>query len=330
MPLHLEEFLKEEFQGYIDNVPPQREYLLSSLLPKEDTYDLDFAYNVVNGEYVQAASITGFSAAAPLRDKKAIETAFGSVTKVQHAFRLAERELLKFNAPRHDAEKQKVIEYIYNNTNELVQGVDDLEEFMRAQALYTGKLKYEDKENDIKIDVDFGIPAENFLDVTTPWSDPTSTPLEDLQAAVDRFKAANQRKKPQFFHMTSTTEAWLLRNEQIKAQIYGDPTDKRILTVSDVKAVLSGLNLPPYQINDDVVNLYGEGEVPLLEDGKLVFFGDKLGKTFIGPTAEKNYQTGKFVATKIETDPPQQSVRVGQTMFPALQRPDAIVIMDVK
>ncbi|WP_025910669.1 major capsid protein [Priestia flexa] len=329
MPLNLQEFLKEEFQGYVQNVPPQREYLLKSLLPNEPVYDIDFAYNVVNGEYAQAASITGFSATAPLRDKKQLSQAFGSVTKVQHAFRLDEREILKFNAPRHEAEKQQVIDYIYNNTDDLILGVDDLEEFMRAQVLYTGRLKYDDDENDIHIDVDFGIPAENKVSSTTPWSDSASTPLDDIAAAVQAYKASNQRKKPVVMHMTSATEAWLLRNEQIKAQVFGDPTDKRILTVNDVKNVFSALSLPPYQINDDVVNLYGEGEAPLLEDGKVVLLGDALGKTYVGPTAENNFQPGKFVAPKVEMDPPQQSVRVGETVFPALQKPQAIVIMDV-
>lgn len=330
MPLNLHEFLKEEFQGYVSTVPPQREYILSRLLPDEPTYDIDFAYNVVNGEYAQAASITGFSAAAPLRDKKQLSQAFGSVTKIQHAFRLDEREILKFNAPRHEAEKQAVIDYVYNNTDELIQGVDDLKEFMRAQVLYNGRLKYDDDENDIHIDVDFGIPAENKLPVTTAWDDPTSNPLSDIQAGVEQYQEQNQRKKPNEMHMTSVTFSWLLRNEQIKAQIFGNSTDRRLLTASDINQVISSLGLPPIVINDDVVNLYGGGAVQLLADGKVVLFGDQLGKTFIGPTAENNFQTGKFVAPKVELDPPQQSVRVGETAFPALQRYKSIVIMTVK
>lgn len=330
MPLNLHEFLKEEFQGYVSTVPPQREYILGRLLPDEPTYDIDFAYNVVNGEYAQAASITGFSAAAPLRDKKQLSQAFGSVTKIQHAFRLDEREILKFNAPRHDAEKQAVIDYVYNNTDELIQGVDDLKEFMRAQVLYTGRLKYDDDENDIHIDVDFGIPAENKLPVTTAWDNAASNPLSDIQAAVDQYKKQNQRKVPLEMHMTSTTAMWLLKNQQIKNQYFGNATDARLLTQENVNQVLSSLKLPPIVINDDVINIYGGGAVPVLADGKVVLFGDQLGKTFIGPTAENNYQTGKFVAPKIELDPPQQSVRVGETAFPALQRPKSIVIMTVK
>lgn len=331
MPLNLHEFLKEEFQGYVETVPPQREYKLSRLLPDEDTYDIDFAYNVVNGGYGQAASITGFSAAAPLRDKKQLSQAFGSVTKVQHAFRLDEREILKFNAPRHEAEKQQVIDYVYNNTDELILGVDDLKEFMRAQALYTGYLKYDDDENDIHINVDFGVPAANRLGLTTAWDLATANPLSDIQAAVTQFKSQNQRRLPAEMHMTSTTFSWLLKNEQIKTQLYGSSTDKRLLTGDDIRQVISSLGLPPIVLNDDVINVYGAGDVPLLADGKVVFFGaDQIGATMNGPTAENGYKTGKFVMPKIELDPPQQSVRVGATVFPVVKRPTQIVIMTVK
>lgn len=330
MPLHLQEFQGEEFQGYVENVPPAREYLLRQFLPQETTSDIDFSYDIITGKYAQAASITGFSAAAPLRDTKELAKAFASVAKIQHGFRLDERQILKFNAPRTDQEKQQVVEYVYQNTDELIQGVDDLEEFLRAQALYKGVLTYDDEENDIHIHVDFGVPAANKLTAATAWNDTeNATPLDDIAAAVKQFQSQNSRRKPVAMHITSATEALLLKNSQIKYQVYGNPTDKRLLTKQDLANVFSSLGLPPYQINDDVVNLYGKGDVPLLDDHKFVLLGEQLGKTMIGPTVEKNFQPGKFVASKIEEDPPQQSVRVGETAFPALQKPQAIVMMDV-
>jgi hypothetical protein len=330
MPLHLEEFQGEEFQGYVENVPAAREYILSAFLPEKPTKDINFAYNVINGKYAQAASITGFNASAPLRDKKSLEKAFGSVAKVQHGFRLDENEILRFNRPRDDEEKAQAVDYVYDETDDLITGVRDIEEFMRAQVLYNGVLVYDDDENDIHLNVDFGVPVENKLSVTVAWSDPTSTPLDDIQTGVKQYMAANKRKKPKVMHMTSTTEANLLRNEQIKNQVYGNATDKRLLTKTDLQNVFTALGLPPYAINDDVVDLYGQGEVQLLEDNKVVFLGEGLGKTFVGPTVEKNFETGIYVVPEIkETNPPSQSVFVGETVFPALQRPQSIVIMNV-
>lgn len=81
MPLHLDEFKRDQLQGYIENVPVAREYLLRSVMPETPTSDINFAFNVINGQYAKAASITGWNASAPLRDKRELERAFGSVAK---------------------------------------------------------------------------------------------------------------------------------------------------------------------------------------------------------------------------------------------------------
>ncbi|POD46283.1 hypothetical protein BKM15_25925 [Pseudomonas syringae pv. syringae] len=330
MPLHSEEFQGEQFLGYVENVPKAREYLLERYLPNKPTKDINFAYNVINGKYAQAASITGFNAAAPLRDKRGLEKAFGSVAKVQHGFRLDEEDILKFNRPRDDEEKDQAVDYIYDQTDELIAGVYDIEEYLRAQALYNGILNYNDPVNDIQVNVDFGIPSANKLTVTTPWSNIDSKPLEDIQRAVDRFKAANNNKRPVIMHMTSVTESNLLKNSQIRNQVYGNATDTRLLTKNDVANVFAALGLPPYAINDDVVDVYGTGATQLLADNKVVFLGESLGNTFIGPTVEKNFQSGIYVVPEIkETNPPSQSVFVGETVFPAIQRPDSIVHLTV-
>ncbi|MDY0395421.1 major capsid protein [Virgibacillus halophilus] len=328
MPLRLPEFQQPQLTGYVQNVPPVRGYLLEQFMPEDPVYDINFAYNVISGKYGTAASITGWNASAPLRDTKEIEKAFGQVAKVQHGFRLDETQLIQYNRPRSDEEANMVIEQIYQSTDDLSQGVDDIEEYMRAQAIYTGKLKYDDDENDIHIDVDFGIPTENKVTATTPWSEEGATPLTDIQVAVKQYKDKNQRRKPNVMHMTGATEANLLQNEQIRTQIYGKDSGQRLLTKADIQNVFSALGLPPYQVNDDVIVVEDE-EKQLLEDDRVVLIGDDLGKTMIGPTVENNYAPGKFAVPTVKTNPPEESVVVGEAVFPALKRPQSIVILSV-
>lgn len=328
MPLRLEEFQKEAITAYVNNSPAQRDYILSALMPRQNTYDINFAYNVINGRYAESASITGWNASAPLRDKRSLEQAFGEVAKVQHGQRLDEKELLAFNRPRSDAERAAVIDYVYDLTDELSMGVDDIEEYMRAQALYNGRLVYDDDVNDIHIDVDFGVPAENKITATTLWDAAGATPLADLQAAVRQFQSQNSRRKPQVIHMNSATEAILLQNEQIRTQVYGTDNGGRLLTSNDVQNAFTALGLPNYVINDDVVMVNGT-ETPLLADRKVVLLGADLGVTMLGPTVENNYEPGKFVEPKIMQDPPGQAVIVGEAVFPALQRPQGIVTLTV-
>jgi hypothetical protein len=152
--------------------------------------------------------------------------------------------------------------------------------------------------------------------------------LEDIQAAVKQYQKENQRRKPAVMHMTSATEALLLKNEQIRTQVYGNNNGGRLLTKGDIQNALSALGLPPYQINDDVIVVNNE-EVQLLADNKVILLGADLGKTMIGPTVENNYNPGKFVTPLIQENPPGQTVIVGEAVFPALKRPQSIVIMSV-
>ncbi|WP_256204366.1 major capsid protein [Planococcus faecalis] len=209
-----------------------------------------------------------------------------------------------------------------------MEGVLDTEEFFRAAAIYKGRLEF--VENDIDLNVDFLIPAENKLTATADWATlATATPLADLQAAVKRFKAANRGQAPAIMHMSGAAESNLLQNEQIKSQIYGSPTDRRILTSADIRNVFTALSLPDYMVTDEMVDV-GNGEERLLPEDRIVLIGNSLGKLLLGPTVENNYQPGVYVVPEIKaTNPPQQAVFVGETAFPALKNPTAIVWLDV-
>lgn len=330
MPLHLAEFSREAFQGYIENLPPAKTRILERFMPIKPVYDIKFSYNVINGKYARTASITGFNAGAPLRTKQGLEKAFGEVAKVQHGFRLDEEELLRFNQPRSDEEQQSVVEYIYDQTDELVEGVRDVEEWMRAQAIYTGKLQY--NENDIKLDIDFGVPAGNKLTLvgSDAFSDHTnSQPLTVLQQMVQTYKNANKQKNPGEMHMSTAMLNDILANAQVKNHIYGSPTDARIVTRDQLQTLFESLGLPRFVINDDVVET-NEGEVRLLPERRIVFLPNgTLGNLYQGITVENNYKPGMYVVTEIkETNPPMQAVYVGETIFPALAIPSAVAWID--
>jgi len=323
MPLHLEEFQREAFQGYVENVPPKRNYALAKFMPNQPVYDIEFTYNIISGGYGQMASITAWDSGAPLRDKDVIARLTAQIAKVQHAYRLTEKELLMYNKPRMPEEQQQVVKAIYDNTDKLVWGVQDREEWLRAKAVYEGRLQY--SENDVQLDIDFLIPAENKLTADVEWSDPTAPVLEHLRQAVQRFKDANNGETPVEMHLSDRVEAWLLQNEQIKTHVYGSTTDARIVTAEQLQNLLSALSLPPYVVISDRVR--GENGVePLMPEDRVVLLGEGLGHTMQGPTVENNYKPGIYVIPEIrETNPPRQEIFVGESVFPALERPSAVV-----
>lgn len=328
MVVQAPEYQPARLQAYVENLPPARDYILAALMPDKNINDLNFAYNVISGAYAQAASITGFNAAAPLRDKKSQERAFGAVAKLQHSYFFDEVELLQFNRPRTPEEKQEVVDNGLDSTDELNQGVDDTKEYLRAQAIYNGRVKYDNPKEDIFLDIKLDVPAENQITVTTAWNLPGATPLADIQAGVKQFQKTNQRRKPEVMHMTSATEARLLTNEQIRTQVYGTDNGGRLLTPADIQNAFTALRLPPYVINDDVISVNGE-DVQLLEDNKVAMLGGNLGFVAVGPAAERGYTPGRFAYTIQEMNPPREQIIVGELAFPALQRPNAVVTLSV-
>lgn len=327
MPLHLDEFQQEEFQGYIETVPPARQYALASFFPNKNVFDIEFAYNIVTGSYGQMASITGLDAGAPLRDKEVLSRMTGELAKVQHGYRLTEKELLQYNRPRMPEEKKQAVEAVYNNTDRLVRGIYDREEWMRAKATYEGRMQYTEK--DITIDVDFLIPEDNKINTTVDWSDPQATILEDLKGAIQAFEDANNGETPEVMHISPAIETYFLKNEQMKAQIYGTSTDNRIVTSDQVKALFTSLDLPGYVIVKDRVR-GANGMEKLMPEGRVVLLGSDLGHTMYGPTVEKEYEPGIYVIPEIQkTNPPKEEVFVGEAVFPALERPQAIVHLNV-
>lgn len=322
MPLHMEEFQTEEFQGYVETVPPKRKNALAEFFPDKDVFDTEFAYNVIAGSYGQMASITGFDAGAPLRDKDVLARMTGELGKVQHYHRLTEKELLMYNRPRMDAEQKQAVESVYNNTDKLVQGVYDREEWLRAQASYVGTLTY--SENDVELNVDFLIPEENKLGVDVAWSDPNADVLGHIQAGVTQYKESNDGELPVRMHMSGKVEAWMLKNNGVKAQVYG-ANDSRMVTRDQLQNVFTQLEIPAYEVINDSVK-GDDGMEKLMPEDRVVFLGEELGRTLKGPTVEKDYEPGIYVIPEIQkTNPPRQMIFVGETVFPALERPGAIV-----
>lgn len=328
MVVQAPEFQPARLQAYVENVPAARSYLLEALMPDQNVNDINFSWNVINGAYAPAASITGFNAAAPLRDKQAQSKAFGSVAKLQHSYFFDEVELFAYNKPRTPEERAQIVDQGLNYTDELVTGVRETKEFLRAQAIYNGRVVYDNVKDDIHLDIEFPVPAANRITATVGWADTAAKPLTDLAGMVKQYQATNQKRRPTGMHMTTATEALLLQNEQIRVQRFGANNGGQLLTPGDLAAVLAALRLPAYQVNDDVINING-ADVQLLDDNKVAMFGTGLGFTAVGPAAERGYTPGLFAITQEKVNPPSEEIIVGQTAFPAFQRPTAVVTLSV-
>ncbi len=326
--LSLEQFKQPEFLGYVENRVLPRQYLLKAISATDTTYDIDFSYDVFTQTYAPSASITGWNSGAPLRDKQGLKTLTQEVAKIQHGFRLDEREQLKFTNPRVENERQRAIQRIYDQTDRLIEGVNDTEEWLRAQAVYNGIIVY--SKNDVRINVGFGLSAK--VTPTIPWSDRVnSTPLDDLRVAIKAYKDANAGQAPRYIDISGDVMLDLTLSTQARGALFG-VNSAMLPTREQVQSIITQIADAPItiRVNDDVVSLEGDTPTRLLEARTVALLGDQPIITVKGPTIEKGFEPGIYVLPIInQGPPPSEEVYVGESAFVGVQKPSQIYRLSV-
>ncbi|MEC4566765.1 major capsid protein [Paenibacillus sp. CMAA1739] len=326
--LSLDQFKQPEFMGYVENRLIPKQYLLKAISATDTSYDLTFDYDVFTQTYAPSASITGWNSGAPLRDKQGLKTLTQEVAKIQHGFRLDEREQLKFTNPRVENERQRAIQRIYDQTDRLIEGVNDTEEWLRAQAVYNGVIVY--NKNDVQINVGFGLSAK--VTPTVLWSDrAASTPLDDLRAAIKAYKDINAGQAPRYMDISGDVMLDLTLNNQTRGALFG-VNSAMLPTREQVQGIITQIADAPItiRVNDDVVSLEGAAPARLLEARTVALLGEQPIITVQGPTIEKNFEPGIYVLPIVkEGPPPSEEVYVGESAFVAVQKPSQIYRLSV-
>lgn len=331
--LSLEEFKRETLLGFIESLEVPFEQKLLTFLPRDrKEYSLTFAFDIVKKAKSTAAQIIEYGAPSPLRDKGTVEKLVGEVAKIAHKFRFDQRDQLTIMNARFDVERQQVIDRALQNVASLVEGIYKTEEFMRAQALYHGKLKY--NSNDVVLDIDFGIPNDNrvVLTLTDKWNDyDNATPLQDLIEWTHMFKEKNADRSPLAIHMPFTVFWDMIKCKSTVSAIKGIAGGT--IAPDEINAYLKRFMVPPIELQDFAVDFEKGGEQRLLPENRVAMLGiqgAQLGSTVEGPTVENGGQPGIFSRTWKEDNTLNQFVEVGKAAFPELNYPTGIMHFDVK
>jgi hypothetical protein len=321
--LSLDQFKKPTFLGYVENRILPKQYLLKAISEFDVTYDLTFDYDVFTQTYAPSAAITGWNAGAPLRDKQGLKTLTQEIAKIQHGVRIDEREQLKFMNPRVNDERERAIKRVYDQTDRLIEGVNDTEEWIRAQAAYIGTIVY--NSNGVQINVNFGLPA--IVTPATAWSDrAASNPLDDFRAAVQAFKDANAGQAPKYIDLSGSVLLDITLNQQIRGAIYG-VNSAMIPTRAQIESLFISVADAPIaiRVNDDKISLDGAAASRLLPARTVALLGEQPIVTVQGPTVEKDFNPGIYVVPKIDMGPPpQEEIYVGESAFVGVKQPSQI------
>lgn len=358
MLAEIEEFQPPVLLGFIRELLPPQPYLGNTLLPREDTIDLEYEYILGAQRKPVMAQIVSWDVESPLAARRAeLGKVQGELPPIKRKSRISEKEILRFLSPRRGtSDQQDFIEQIYQDMADHVLSVLARVEWLQMQALTAPTVTY--NEGGIIVNFDFGIRMDQRYDLTTgtdaagtdlsadlgpAWTDTAnSTPFSDIQFVVKRKQNRTGRRSTR---MLISQKYWdnILLSAQVKGMIFETTAPNRPLFPSEVLTLFTQFNLPTPIVYDTVLQAQNAdgttADVRAMAENQVTFLDSvDPGNTLWGPTAESKVLIGTPYTQQrpglwgavYETDePPAQWTKVAATTFPTLPGAEDIIQMKV-
>lgn len=276
------------------------------IFPEVKKRSLKFDMIVNKSKTPVIASVHGFDTESEIgqreAQKKAVELAL-----IKRKLPLGEEEIIALESPRNEAERQELMQEVYNDVDSLVQGVRARVEVMRMEALAKGTVTL--NENGLNAYIDYGVPTEHKA-TNVDWGE-SSNPINDMLEWYNKMAV-----KPKRALTSNTILAKILRNNNVIAALFGEKS-QRLATLGELNTYLMSLGLPKIYTYDEVYRrLKTDGTYEILryfpEESFVMFPEGNLGETLYGPTAEEIRlqrdpsidirQVGKILAMIYEED----------------------------
>lgn len=239
----------------------------------------------------------------------------------------------------NDAYIDTVMNNIFNDEMELLEGAAAQRERMRMMALTTGVIAVEG--NGQAYDYDYGMPEDHKATVKKSWSDPTAPIMQDIRDAIQKIQEDTGVTVERAVCRSKVFGYFRINNE-IKASIMvmtdgvGFISDAKIKQyLMDELGIDVAINDKRYKDEDGEVQNY------VAEDIFVIFPSGQLGNTWFGTTPEESdlmssnvanvtiTDTGVAVTTVEKTDPVNVDTKVTQICLPDFPTADQVFIYDV-
>lgn len=330
---HLSEFAKPTLEGIVDatveNIMPT---FADTYLPDENIFTPDFTFEIFK-ENPSIAGFIGYGSEPPIMDRDEIAKGVGEVAKMGHKYIMTYEELMALHQARSNGERAAIVEKLVIKNSRLVENIKKLASATKLQALATGKFEYD--RNQVKIDVDFKVPAEHKVALTAgdDWSEIGRDIIGDLMDWRDIYVETNG-KDPDLILMTRETQALLLKNTNIIMEA-GRPEGATRVNQEELSSVLGQYGLPAIQLVTERINTFVDdysGETvrqELYPVNRVVFIASGVGSFKYGPTLENNMNPGIVLLAEDLRQPIRSIVETHAAGFPVISTPGLLFHADV-
>lgn len=311
-----------------------------SLFPEKKIQDIEFDMILGSGGLPVSASVHAFDTQTQIASRDAIEKGAQSLALIKRQIPIREKEIIKIQNPRNNAELSFVLSQLYKDSEKMVEGVKVRVEAMRMELLSTGKIKVE--ENGVKVTLDYKVPTENKK--TFNWSAvATAKPLDDIKALVKAVKDKSGSTATRAL-TSSTVIDTICSCATVRKAVYGVNSDM-IVTLEDLNKLLSRMGLPKFVAYDELYKIETakgyETKRYFPEDTISIFGSNSLGETIYGLTAEEIELMGNgnmdiasmvgniFTGTYSTVDPVAKFTKAAATAIPSCPYAEEIGIATV-
>lgn len=329
---HLKEFQEDALRGLVDETLRETEPTFADrYLPDANVYSNTFAYDIIkNSKHIGA--MIGYGAEPPIVDRDAVARMSGEIAKMGLKYVATEEELLSIHQARNNAEHADTVERLVIKGIDLVQAINRRINVIKVEALTKGAFAY--KKNGVEVRVDFGIPAEHKVALTTnTWADANRDIIGDLITWVETYERTNG-VAPTEILVGREVQAKMLTNAGIVVEA-GRPAGSTRISQAELAEVINGYGLPPVRVvvnrKITVKDIYtGQDEViEFMPKNRVVMLGEGIGNFLFGPTVENNFQPGVALMAYDKNEPIESVIKAVGAGFPAVEVPELIFHADV-
>ena len=311
-----------------------------TLFPNRKIQDIEFDMILGRGGLPVSASVHALDTATQIASREAIQKGAQGLALIKRQIPITEKDIIKINTPRTNAELEMVISELYNDSEKMVEGVRVRAEAMRMELLSTGKIKIE--ENGVKVTIDYKLPSGNKKSFN--WGNvDTATPLDDLETLASAVEAESGARPTRMLTSRKIQNS-LCKNKSIREAIHGVNATK-IVTLEQLNVLLNDLQLPmlaTYEAKYKIESAKGYETKRYFPEDTISMFNDGLlGESIWGLTAEEVALIGSgemetasmvgniFVGTYTKVDPVSEWTKAAATMIPSCPYADEIGIATI-
>lgn len=346
MPTIFDMINAKAIAAYVSNNPSNNiPYLGATLFPPRKKLGLDLKWIKGSRGLPVALRPSAFDTKATLRDRIGISKVETEMPFFREAMRIGEKdrqELLRLQESNNDQYVMPLITEIFDDVKTLVDGAQVIPERMIMQLLSTGKIQITDNRQAYDYDYQMDSSHKETLTGTAVWSDPDSTPIQDIQRWQQTVEQDTGVKPTRAICSLDVWNA-LLAHPSIRLDMNPLGGQNIIMTDSMLRQYLQtkiGITVAvytkQYALQDGSTHLfYPEKHFTLIPDGN-------LGNTWYGTTPEEAdlmsgstaaevqiVNTGVAITTIKEAHPVNVETIVSEIVLPSFETIDTIFIAQV-